>query len=225
METTQRIKAEVDTTGSDDSADVGPRGGSAALRALGVRVKRSRSQDASETQEETQHSEKVQRTFWCPHCDYYSTHKGHYNSHLTTHTGEKPYTCPECHMGFNRKGNLVRHKMSHSQEKQLGCPECPERFKTKYSLNRHIFFKHLEEEKPFACETCGKRLSRLDSLTRHQRVHAGNRARRYSCSMCLRTFAYRHVAKRHEKNMHGLQASSSTHDGKAAATPGEEENA
>ncbi|KAH9368698.1 hypothetical protein HPB48_004717 [Haemaphysalis longicornis] len=127
-------------------------------------------------------------------------------------------------MGFNRKGNLVRHKMSHSQEKQLGCPECPERFKTKYSLNRHIFFKHLEEEKPFACETCGKRLSRLDSLTRHQRVHAGNRARRYSCSMCLRTFAYRHVAKRHEKNMHGLQASS-THDGKAAATPGEEENA
>lgn len=220
METSQCVKVEAYTSGSGSSSEIGSRAGGSAALPPGVRGERSRSQDASGSHEKKECRAKVPRTYWCPECDYVSNHKGHFRCHLTTHTDERPYTCPECEMGFNRKANLLRHKKSHSQEKPLACPDCPERFKTKYSLDRHIFVKHLEQAKPFVCETCGKRLSRPDSLSRHKRIHAVNRVRAYSCSVCCRTFAYRHVAKRHEQTMHAT-AAAPQHDESAASTQGE----
>ncbi|XP_077549036.1 zinc finger X-chromosomal protein-like isoform X2 [Haemaphysalis longicornis] len=47
--------------------------------------------------------------FECPQCGRVFTHKGHLNTHLLTHTGERPYACTMCNARFARRSNLKRH--------------------------------------------------------------------------------------------------------------------
>ena len=45
----------------------------------------------------------------CPVCGHTAPAKSKLDSHMLSHTGEKPFTCPTCPRSFNRKDNLKRH--------------------------------------------------------------------------------------------------------------------
>ena len=69
----------------------------------------------------------------CPHCTYSTKFSSYLQSHIRTHTGEKPYSCKECGRCFTKSSHLVNHMCSiHSTTvekipcvKVHQCPHCP----------------------------------------------------------------------------------------------------
>ncbi|XP_072294043.1 uncharacterized protein [Eucyclogobius newberryi] len=54
--------------------------------------------------------------FSCPVCARCFTRPFSLQSHMVTHTGEKPFLCLQCNMRFNRKSNLKRHSKIHAPQ-------------------------------------------------------------------------------------------------------------
>eukprot|EP01083_Nonionella_stella_P280245 953301_1 len=66
--------------------------------------------------------------------------KGHLNSDMLAHTGEKPYRCEFCEKKFRYKGTLKNHLRTHtgSDLKRHSCDICQKEFVHTGSLNRHM---------------------------------------------------------------------------------------
>ena len=45
----------------------------------------------------------------CKSCTKRFSHKGHYEVHVRTHTGEKPFVCAWCNVKYSTKRSLERH--------------------------------------------------------------------------------------------------------------------
>ena len=83
------------------------------------------------------------------------------------------HKCPHCSREFTRQHNLESHMLTHSQEKPYECPTCQARFKRLFDLNRHTKI-HISE-RPHTCLKCGRRFARSDSLARHNQAGCAGR--------------------------------------------------
>ena len=50
--------------------------------------------------------------FGCPYCEKIKDSKHAMESHIRTHTDERPYECPICHKKFTQSGTRNRHLQS-----------------------------------------------------------------------------------------------------------------
>lgn len=73
----------------------------------------------------------------CRFCSKVFSSPANLESHLRTHTGERPYGCTICGKKFSQFWNLKIHKNIHTGERPYQCSLCPERFSDPSNLKKH----------------------------------------------------------------------------------------
>lgn len=73
----------------------------------------------------------------CRFCSKVFSSPANLESHLRTHTGERPYGCTICGKKFSQFWNLKIHKNIHTGERPYQCSLCAERFSDPSNLKKH----------------------------------------------------------------------------------------
>lgn len=58
-------------------------------------------------------------------------------THMRSHTGQKPFRCEICTAAFAQKNNLNNHMRLHTGQKPFRCEPCQKSFHSKNALNSH----------------------------------------------------------------------------------------
>ncbi|CAG5088288.1 Oidioi.mRNA.OKI2018_I69.PAR.g11800.t2.cds [Oikopleura dioica] len=102
----------------------------------------------------------------CEECGISCAGKSHYDVHIRSHTGERPYICKVCGFGFTQKGNLRRHMKIHSDEKPFECSICSYKCRRRDALNGHMRIH--SDHRPFRCKFCDRSYKSRQSMKEHE---------------------------------------------------------
>ncbi|XP_013396741.1 zinc finger protein ZFAT [Lingula anatina] len=105
----------------------------------------------------------------CEFCGKLFHTKNEYESHVRTHTGEKPFQCdhPECEYKAGTKDNLRRHVEKEHENMTYQCPECDYE-----GVNRTQLWNHMQKHKsrPLECPECQEVFNGKKRLKSHLRI-------------------------------------------------------
>jgi DNA-directed RNA polymerase subunit RPC12/RpoP len=80
------------------------------------------------------------------------------------------YSCNLCGKAFDAVCHLETHVRSHTGERPYSCNQCDKSFTVMSNLRRHMKTIH-SKERSFVCEACGKTFSQSNNLKRHRKTH------------------------------------------------------
>ncbi|KAF9920341.1 hypothetical protein FBU30_009851 [Linnemannia zychae] len=84
--------------------------------------------------------------------------------------GEKRiHACHICLREFTRACNMQSHILTHSGDKPHSCSQCDQKFVRIYDKKRHMRI-HNSDDGPYKCEMCPLRFKRTEPRNRHQQV-------------------------------------------------------
>ncbi|KAL3283576.1 hypothetical protein HHI36_006715 [Cryptolaemus montrouzieri] len=141
------------------------------------------------------------RNYECDICGKRYKTKPHLLYHRSTHF--KPdFICSQCAYATPIARDFNTHLRSHSSERPYQCTftDCGKSFKTNSALSSHVK-QHLNI-KNFACDMCDYKTSRSVGLTLHKRKHTGERP--YVCMFCQKTFNRKWSLTLHMRKLHHL---------------------
>ncbi|XP_021961641.1 gastrula zinc finger protein XlCGF7.1 [Folsomia candida] len=145
----------------------------------------------------TEHAENPVR-FRCTLCGKDFKTRTELETHIFTHTTEKPYDCATCGRSFASREHLKSHEMTHlekSYRDKLQCDICPQTFLSKHALQLHTRVVH---ENP--CTSCGKRFPNSTELKRHvEAKHVTNKDLVHSCDKCEYKSHSKHNLVKHRR--------------------------
>ncbi|XP_037040105.1 zinc finger protein 2 homolog [Bradysia coprophila] len=127
-----------------------------------------------------------ERPFKCTCCNLKFSQPGNLALHMRVHSGERPYQCEKCSKLFTTSSNLKAHQRIHSDSRDFPCTQCDRAFKSASELNSHAG-THTGEKK-HKCLECGKTFYKTSYLNVHFRtVHVGEK--RHHCTECGKKFS------------------------------------
>ncbi|XP_063395404.1 zinc finger protein 675-like isoform X2 [Cydia fagiglandana] len=83
------------------------------------------------------------------------------------------HACYECDKEFRCQAQLETHVRTHTGDKPFSCMYCSRRFAQKHNLTIHL--RVHTGEKPFQCEVCSKTFSAQGNLQAHLKIHTGQK--------------------------------------------------
>ncbi|KAL4222690.1 hypothetical protein ACF0H5_018731 [Mactra antiquata] len=146
---------------------------------------------------------KGRKRIWCKVCGKLYRNKNHFEVHMRSHTGERPFVCKVCGTGFMKSSNLKEHSKRHLGIQSLSkrshtskprpCSDCGKVFYSSVGLRRH---KVLHDTVPkFTCDKCGKKYFHESSFRRHLKVESG--VKKYACDLCSRRYVDKCDLRKH----------------------------
>ncbi|XP_023307829.2 zinc finger protein 699-like [Lucilia cuprina] len=147
-------------------------------------------------EEKTSHKKpkpKDKERFLCTYCGQSYSSKCGLESHILTHTGERPFSCEICSKTFKRLKDLQLHRVIHSDEKPHQCSECGKAFKRVDKLKIHM--RVHSELRPYKCQECEKTFKYPSVLRTHMHIHTGQTP--FSCKTCGEAFSLRTSLNNH----------------------------
>lgn len=115
-------------------------------------------------------------------------------SHVSLHTGHRPFSCVLCGKSFPDSRGLKRHGRVHRNGRIHICQQCGKGFVYRFGLTKHIQMVH-SRIKPFVCQICNKAFFTKRDVEAHIRIHTGEKP--FHCHLCEKKFV-----RRVELNVH-----------------------
>ena len=159
-------------------------------------TKRFKQKGQLKTHMQTVH-EKLEN-YACELCDFTSSTKGNFTTHMRVHTGENPYKCDKCPEVFPQATQLHIHKRVHKSGNKCYCRFCGLYFD---NISEYLTHKQRHEVENIKCDECKKSFISEEKLENHKKnVHI---EKTLPCKICSKMFKTVSSLKNHTDEVHG----------------------